>query len=72
MLLLTHKPTGDLVEVVHLDELTNPLQGEILVRVQGGQEEQDPGPVPKAELGFPSGEDLPRCWLDVDYRGGGK
>jgi hypothetical protein len=29
---------------------------------------QDPAEFPKAELCFPSGENLPRCWIDPNYR----
>jgi hypothetical protein len=29
---------------------------------------QDPEKFDKAEIEFPSGEDLPRCWLDSHYR----
>jgi hypothetical protein len=29
---------------------------------------QDPEKFAKSELQFPSGEPLPRCWLDAHYR----
>jgi hypothetical protein len=37
-------------------------------RIQEGEEEQDIQPFPKQDLTFASGEDLPRCWLDPNYR----
>ena len=39
-------------------------------RSGGGDEElQDPAEVAKADLAFPSGEALPRCWVDSAYKG---
>jgi hypothetical protein len=29
---------------------------------------QDPEDYPKSELMFPSGEPLPRCWIEPNYR----
>jgi hypothetical protein len=39
-----------------------------MIRVQAGEEEQDPEPIEKQNLIFPSGESLPRCWIDADYQ----
>jgi hypothetical protein len=65
---LQDKETGNLVEVKDVQALINPMDSQIVIQVQEGQEEQDPEPLQKKNLIFPSGEDLPRCWLDVDYR----
>jgi hypothetical protein len=65
---LHNKQKDALVEVLDLEGLINPKQDEVLGQVQSGQEEQDPEPSPKADLIFPSGESLPRCWVDPDYR----
>ncbi len=65
---LKHKSSGDLVEVLNLDILFDPCQGMIHGRFHAGEELQDPAPFAKAELLFPSGENLPRCWLDAHYR----
>ena len=46
----------------------DPNQMEIMGRVQSGEEEQEPELVQKQNLVFPSGEDLPRCWVDPEYR----
>lgn len=67
-MLLQSKETGTLVEVMDIQSLINPINGEIVVRVQNGEEEQDPEALQKENLIFPSGEDLPRCWLDADYQ----
>jgi hypothetical protein len=65
---LQDKKSGTLIEVVNLENLINPTKDAITGRVQDGQEEQDPAPVKKQDLVFPSGEDLPRCWIDENYR----
>ncbi len=68
LMLLQEKKTGKLVEVMDFQSLINPMENEIAIQVQAGEEEQDPESKPKNNLIFPSGEDLPRCWLDVDYK----
>jgi hypothetical protein len=65
---LQNKQTGVLVEVLEVKELIDPLTDAIQGRIQEGQEEQDPEKFAKTDLVFPSGESLPRCWLDVNYR----
>ena len=67
-MLLQEKKTGDLVAVMDVQSLINPGENEITIRVQAGEEEQDPESKQKTDLIFPSGEDLPRCWLDAHYR----
>ena len=66
-MLLQKKENGTLVEVVDVQSLINPSQPEITGRVQEGQEEQEPEAIAKDNLIFPSGESLPRCWIDADY-----
>jgi len=36
--------------------------------IKKGEEIQDPERIKKAELVFPSGEELPKCWIDIHYR----
>lgn len=67
-MLVLHKPTGALVEVLTLESLYNPCMMEIMGQLQAGEEMQDPESFPKSDLVFPSGESLPRCWLDSHYR----
>jgi hypothetical protein len=67
-MLLRQRSTGHILAVHDLDQLFSIFHGEVLVRDQVGEEEQEPEPVPKADLVFLSGEALPRCWTDPDYR----
>lgn len=65
---LTHKHTDVLIEVMNLPDLFNPCCVEIIGREHAGEEMQDPTTFRKADMVFPSGEALPRCWLDRHYR----
>ncbi len=65
---LKHETTGDLVEVLELDKLFDPFAGEVRGRFHAGEELQEPAAFRKADLAFPSGEPLPRCWTDPHYR----
>jgi hypothetical protein len=65
---LKDKTKGELVEILTLKELFDPFQGEVVGRYQQGEEVQDPEKLKKAELLFPSGEVLPKCWIDPHYR----
>lgn len=65
---LQSKRDGDLIKILDTDELIDPLKNTIQGRIQAGQEEQDPEQFAKDDLAFPSGETLPRCWVDADYR----
>lgn len=67
-MLLHDKEQGTLVEILDVEKLADPTESRIDARVQDGQEEQDPAPISKENLVFPSGEDLPRCWRDANYR----
>ncbi|MGC9505013.1 acetyltransferase [Baaleninema sp.] len=66
---LKHKPSGNLIEVLTLDRLYNPANENIEGRCHAGEEMQDPETYRKSELMFPSGETLPQCWVDLNYRG---
>ncbi|HLO84738.1 MAG TPA: acetyltransferase [Nostocaceae cyanobacterium] len=66
------KDTGDLVKILDLQELIDPNSNLVHARDQEGQEEQDTESFRKDDLVFPSGEKLPRCWLDANYRKTGK
>ena len=65
---LQNKSSDTLIEVKDIETLFNPMKSEISGQVQEGEEEQDPKTFAKKDLKFPSGEDLPRCWIDADYR----
>lgn len=65
---LKHVPSGDLVEVLDVKSLVDPYRQQVAGRFHAGEELQDPANFPKEELMFPSGEALPRCWVDPNYR----
>jgi len=67
---LKHQPSGDLVEVVDTVALFDPLRDRLEGRLHAGEELQEVEVFAKAELIFPSGETLPRCWTDGNYRQG--
>lgn len=67
-MLLMHKPSGTLVEILTLDRLFNPCIKEVMGVTHAGEELQEPDSYMKWEMMFPSGESLPRCWLDSHYR----
>ncbi len=65
---LKHRKSGDLIEVVEVSELVDPFQNGVTGRFHSGEELQDAELFNKGELIFPSGEELPRCWVDPHYR----
>ncbi|MBW4681725.1 MAG: acetyltransferase [Microcoleus vaginatus WJT46-NPBG5] len=64
---LKDKETGSLIKIEDVESLFKPTQQEIEGRDQDGQEEQNTASFKKSQLIFPSGESLPRCWMDADY-----
>ena len=66
---LMQKRTHNLVEVLSMEDLFDPFIESVLARSHAGEEMQDPERFIKVELIFPSGEELPRYWVDPDYRG---
>ncbi|MDZ7957704.1 MAG: acetyltransferase [Aulosira sp. DedQUE10] len=67
-MLLQLKDSGELVKIVDLQELIDPNNDLVHAKDQEGQEEQETDTFKKDELIFPSGESLPRCWLDASYK----
>jgi hypothetical protein len=67
-MLLQSKDDGSIVEILDIQELINPVSDIVKGQNQLGQEEQDPISYKKENLVFPSGESLPRCWVDANYR----
>lgn len=65
---LKDKVSGDLVEVLNTNTLVDPCRAEIQGRFHAGEEMQEPREFAKTELLFPSGEPLPRCWIEPHYR----
>lgn len=67
-MLLKDKKSDGLIEVNELEQLINPQEEQVMGQEQAGQEEQESESFMKKDLVFPSGETLPRCWLDSDYK----
>ncbi|PAY15934.1 acetyltransferase [Rhodopirellula sp. SM50] len=65
---LKENQSEDLVRISQIDQLLSPLESEVLARRQAGEEEQDERQFAKSDLVFPSGEPLPRCWIDQKYQ----
>lgn len=65
---LKHKPSQDLVEILDITSLVNPLLSTTEGRFHAGEELQEPATFNKSELLFPSDEPLPQCWIDPHYR----
>jgi len=64
---LKHK-NGSMVEVLAVPDLFDPSRKVVSGRFHAGEELQEPMNFIKQELAFPSGEALPRCWLDPAYK----
>ena len=65
---LKQKTESHLVEVLSLSDLISPTHATVAGRLHYGEEVGDPDKFAKTSLVFPSGEELPRCWLDAHYR----
>jgi hypothetical protein len=65
---LMQKNSEKLVEILSLSDLFNPNHHKIIGRVHAGEEMQDAEKFAKDEMAFPSGEPLPKCWVDPHYR----
>lgn len=65
---LKDKNNGDLVEVVDTDALFDPNKSDVTGRYHAGEEMQEPAAFAKSGLIFPSGEALPKCWIDPAYK----
>lgn len=65
---LKHKPSGNLIEVLRLHEVWDPCQTSVVGRFHAGEELQEAETFIKGNLCFPSGENLPMCWVDPQYR----
>ena len=67
-MLLQIKDSSELVKLTDIQELIDPNLDTVQGQKQQGQEEQAVDAFKKENLVFPSGESLPRCWLDVNYK----
>lgn len=67
-MLLAEKSTGHVIEIQDTHALVDPLESTVRGSLHYGEEAQDPELFAKSELSFPSGEALPQCWTDPNYR----
>jgi hypothetical protein len=65
---LKQKNDNHLVEVLSLADLFNPMHKTVVGRLHYGEELGEADKFAKTDLIFPSGEQLPHCWLDPHYR----
>lgn len=65
---LTHKASQDLVEITDLPRLFDPHEADVEGRFHAGEEMQEREEFSKSSLVFPSGEKLPECWMNADYK----
>lgn len=65
---LKHIPSDSLIEVLDLHDVIDPSSTMVHGRLQVGEDTMDVDDFEKSELMFPSGEPLPLCWRDVQYR----
>ncbi|WP_456414931.1 acetyltransferase [Thiolapillus sp.] len=67
---LKEEKSGDLIEVLSISDLIDPLRNSIPGRFHAGEEMGEPKSFFKTALVFPSNEALPRCWVDPNYKQG--
>jgi len=64
---LKTRQDGSLMEVLDLKHLFDPFAKGVEGRLHAVEELQDEELFAEADLLFPSGEALPRCWIDAGY-----
>jgi len=62
------KSSGHLIEVLNMQDLYDPSQTSFEGRLNIGEDLPDPEQFSKDDTIFPSGEALPKCWVDTHYR----
>ena len=65
---LKHIPTGDIVQVIDLQDVVNPHSPTVRAKVHDSERTQQPENILKSELVFLSGETLPLCWMDGTFK----
>jgi hypothetical protein len=65
---LMDKESSSLIEITDIETLVDPSQGGVSAKMHAGEELQDEEKFSKSNLIFPSGESLPLCWVDSNYR----
>ena len=67
-MLLMEKETGHLIEVLDPTEVFDPFKDSFTGRLDFGEDVAEPDSFTKVSVSFPSGENLPKCWIDPHYR----
>ncbi|MFW2438965.1 MAG: acetyltransferase [Arenicellales bacterium] len=67
-MLLMEKNSGHLIEVLDPTEVFDPFKDSFSGRLDFGEDVAEPENFKKVGVSFPSGENLPKCWLDPHYR----
>ena len=67
-MLLMEKETGHLIEVLEPTEVFDPFKDSFTGRLDFGEDVAEPDSFNKVSVSFPSGENLPMCWTDPNYR----
>jgi len=67
-MLLMGKETGYLIEVLDPTEVFDPFKDSFTGRLDFGEDVAEPDSFTKVSVSFPSGENLPKCWIDPHYR----
>jgi hypothetical protein len=65
---LNQTSSGHMVEVLSIPDLMDPYKLSVSGRLHYGEETQETDSFDKVDLVFLSGESLPRCWVDPQYR----
>lgn len=66
-MLVKNREDNTLIQVMNADDLIDPFKQSIQGRQKAGQEVQPTQTFDKSRLVFPSGENLPQCWMDPKY-----
>jgi len=66
-MLVKNREDNTLIQVMNADDLIDPFKESIQGRQKAGQEVQPTQTFDKSRLVFPSGENLPQCWMDPEY-----
>jgi hypothetical protein len=62
------KSSGHLIEVLEMQDLYDPSKATFKGRLNIGEDLPEPEHFDKTDTIFPSGESLPKCWVDTHYR----
>jgi hypothetical protein len=65
---LMDKENTSLIEITDIETLLDPSQTAVKAKMHAGEELQEEEQFSKSNLIFPSGESLPLCWVDANYR----